>query len=249
MKVIGIIPARYASTRFPGKPLQEIHGKTMINRVYNRAIKSPVFQKVVIATDDQRIFDHSIEFGADVMMTSEKHESGTDRCNEVIQKLENDKEFFDVIVNIQGDEPFLDISQFEQLVDIFRKNNEVQIATLAKEITNTKELFNSNVVKVIFDKNFQAIYFSRYALPYQRGKDQENWIATETYFKHIGIYAYKSEILKQISSLERSRLEISESLEQLRWIENAFKINIGITDIENIAIDIPADLEKFTNNF
>ena len=249
MKVIGIIPARYASTRFPGKPLQLIHGKSMIERVYQSTIKSSLFSEVIVATDDQRIFDHVKNFGGKVEMTSENHASGTDRCLEVLEKLEANGEQADIVINIQGDEPFLDIKQFDQLVDLFKNDESCQIATLLKKIAAKEELFNSNVVKAVISHHKKALYFSRFALPYLRGKDEENWLGAHTYYKHIGIYAFKSSVLKQISKLERSSLEMAESLEQLRWLQNGYPINVDITEVENIAIDTPEDLEKLTNIF
>ncbi len=246
MKVLGIIPARYASSRFPGKPLIEINGKSMIQRVYEQASKSDSLDKVIVATDDDRI-KHAVEaFDGNVMLTSENHKSGTDRCNEVIESLSLENHFFDVVVNIQGDEPYINPTQINQVVSCFSDLG-VEIATLAKRITTQEELFNSNINKVIIDKTKNAIYFSRHPIPFQQNEPQKNWLNKFDYFKHIGIYAYRTEILEKITKLQRSKLEIAESLEQLRWLENGYKIRVMETDYESIAVDTPEDLSKFLN--
>lgn len=245
MKIIGIIPARYASTRFPGKPLVVIDGKSMIQRVYEQASRCTELDELVIATDDERIEKHVHVFGGRVMMTSPHHKSGTERCNEVIQHLRGSARY-DVAINIQGDEPFLEPAQVSQLIGCFRLPG-VTIATLVKKIVKTEELLNPNVVKVIFDRNDKAIYFSRQALPFLRGREQPQWLKSQSYYKHIGIYGYTTPVLGEITRLERSALEKAESLEQLRWIENGYSIHIRETEIENIAIDSPADLLKITN--
>ncbi|MFC2111118.1 3-deoxy-manno-octulosonate cytidylyltransferase [Bacteroidota bacterium] len=240
MKYIGIIPARFASTRFPGKPLVNINGKTMIQRVFEQASKANVLSKVVIATDNVQIFEHVNGFGGNVIMTSEHHITGTERCFEVLEKLD---ETYDVAINIQGDEPFIDPIQIEKVASCF-KNKEIQIATLLKEISESDELFNENVIKAVADKNKKAVYFSRNPIPYFRGKEKSIWTKNHQYFKHIGIYAYKTDILEQIVKLSPTPLELAESLEQLRWIENGYNISVEFTEIESFSIDSPEDLAK-----
>ncbi len=246
MKILGIIPARYASTRFPGKPLILIEGKPMIQCVYERVQNIKIFSEIVVATDDHRIRDCVQNFGGKVIMTHSDHRSGTDRCGEVLKKLQSIGENFDVIVNIQGDEPYVEASQIEELVACF-SDVHVQIATLKKEIVSEEELFSPNVVKVVCKKNGDAIYFSRLPIPYLRNQEQKNWINRQKYFKHIGIYAYTSVTLQNIIQLPQSELEYSESLEQLRWIENNYAIKTQETFIENVAIDTPEDLLKLKN--
>ncbi|HAG17294.1 MAG TPA: 3-deoxy-manno-octulosonate cytidylyltransferase [Bacteroidales bacterium] len=244
MQFLGVIPSRFASSRFPGKPLIQIQGKSMIQRVYEQASKAKSLDQVIVATDDQRIFDHVIDFGGKAMMTSENHPSGTDRCNEVVQKLALENLFFDVIVNIQGDEPFIDPAQIEQLCSSF-KNTETEIATLIKPIEKSDELNNPNSVKVVRQTNGNALYFSRFGIPFARNKET---LSSHTYFKHLGIYAYRAAVLTQICELPKGKLEEMESLEQLRWLENGFNIQTEITHFESFAIDTPEDLLKLTNN-
>jgi 3-deoxy-manno-octulosonate cytidylyltransferase (CMP-KDO synthetase) len=239
MKILGIIPARYASTRFPGKPLVDIAGKSMIQRVYEQAKKCTQLCEVIVATDDNRIFEHVNSFGGKAEMTSSTHQSGTDRCAEVAK---NHPEY-DVIINIQGDEPYIDPEQISKLISCFDDPG-TQIATLIKKISNEQELNNTNSPKVIINKNSEAIYFSRSPLPHIRGQEPQNWLQHFTYFKHIGIYGYRADILKQITKLPVSSLEKAESLEQLRWVENGYKIKVAETEIETIAIDTPEDLKK-----
>jgi 3-deoxy-manno-octulosonate cytidylyltransferase (CMP-KDO synthetase) len=241
MKIFGIIPARYASTRFPGKPLIDISGKSMIQRVYEQTIQAVGLSEVAVATDDERIFNHVIEFGGRAVMTSSNHASGTDRCFEASQKLGALNS--DIVVNIQGDEPFISPLQIEKLIACF-KETAVDIATLVKRITHQNELENSSTPKVIFDQYQHAIYFSRSIIPFVRGKEISSWLETTDFYKHIGIYGYTFKALSKITLLPQSKLEVSESLEQLRWIENGFKIKVAITDIESIAIDSPEDLLK-----
>jgi 3-deoxy-manno-octulosonate cytidylyltransferase (CMP-KDO synthetase) len=241
MKIVGIIPARYASTRFPGKPLIDINGKSMIQRVYEQVLLSKNLNDVIVATDDKRIEEHVISFGGKVCLTSNLHNSGTERCNEVIHKLKDYN--IDIVINIQGDEPFIDPKQINALSDCF-ENEETQIATLKKRIINSSELFDSNVVKVISDVNDKAIYFSRLPIPFLRGIANELWVQNNIHFKHIGIYAYRISVLKEIIKLPYSNLEKFESLEQLRWIENGYKITVKETDIESISIDTPEDIKK-----
>ncbi len=240
---IAIIPARYASTRFPGKPLVDIQGKTMIQRVIEQALKVENLDKVVVATDDERIFLHVKNLGYEVMMTSENHQSGTDRCAEVAQKMKLKKD--DIVINIQGDEPFIFPSQIADLLAFMQKNKTISIGTLAKKITNISFLENPNIVKVIFDEKQKAIYFSRSAIPFVRGEEKENWLSKADFYKHVGMYAYRFSALKKITQLKSSRLELLESLEQLRWLENGFSIGINLTDLETVGIDTPEDLEQF----
>jgi 3-deoxy-manno-octulosonate cytidylyltransferase (CMP-KDO synthetase) len=247
MKILGIIPSRYASSRFPGKPLVMIDGKSMIQRVYEQALKCKELSSVIIATDSEVIEKHIKAFQGNVVITSIHHKSGTERCLEVLEKFRGDQnDFFDIIINIQGDEPFFDPHQISELTDCFR-NEDVQIATLVKKIKSNEELSNPNVVKVIFDKNFKAIYFSRLPIPFCRSKDTRVCLKERSYFKHIGIYAYRSKALREIGTLTMSPLEKAESLEQLRWIENGYPIYVRETELESFAIDTPADLLKITN--
>ena len=237
MNILGIIPARYASTRFPGKPLVDIAGKTMIQRVYEQAKKCVHLSEVIVATDDQRIYDHVTAFGGKAIMTSPNHQSGTDRCAEVAQIHPT----YEVVINIQGDEPYIDPEQISKVISCFN-DPEAQIATLIKKVLTNEELNNANSPKVIINKNSEAIYFSRSPLPHIRGQEPQNWLQHFTYYKHIGIYGYRADILQQISKLPISSLEKAESLEQLRWIENGYKIKVAETEIETIAIDTPEDL-------
>ncbi|MBO5809359.1 MAG: 3-deoxy-manno-octulosonate cytidylyltransferase [Bacteroidales bacterium] len=242
MKILGIIPARFASTRFPGKPLTIINGKSMIQRVYEQSLKAEMLTDVVVATDDQRIYDAVIAFGGKVMMTSSEHNSGTDRCCEIVEKIENQ---YDAVVNIQGDEPFINPEQINQIASLI-STEESQIASLCKPIKDEDELFDENVVKVVFDKNNNALYFSRQTIPFLRKADKNamSWMQQRTFYKHIGIYAYKVNVLKKIANLPQSGLELSECLEQLRWLENSYEIKMGITEFESYSIDTPQDVEK-----
>jgi len=239
MQVLGIIPARYASTRFPGKPLVDIGGKSMIQRVCEQAKKCRDLNEVVVATDDDRIFDHVSGFGGLAIMTSSDHQSGTDRCAEVVLKYPDHQ----VIINIQGDEPYIDPEQISKVISCF-DSPDTQLATLVKKVVSEQELFNANSPKVILNKNSEAIYFSRSPLPHIRGQEQKNWLNHFTYFKHIGIYGYRADILQQITKLPVSSLEKAESLEQLRWIENGYRIKVAETELETYAIDTPSDLDN-----
>jgi 3-deoxy-manno-octulosonate cytidylyltransferase (CMP-KDO synthetase) len=242
LKFAGIIPARYASTRFPGKPLVNINGKTMIERVYIQASK--VLDNVCVATDDNRIANEVLRFGGKVIMTSPNHQSGTDRCAEAIDTLQKQSNTtFDVVLNIQGDEPFIRPEQLQKLMSCFN-NPEIQIATLVKPIASNEDIFNSNCVKVVLDKKYKALYFSRSPIPFMRSKDNAEWEQHHRFFKHLGIYAYRTEVLKEITHLTQSSLELAESLEQLRWLENGYCIMAEITEFENVSIDTPQDLEK-----
>ena len=239
MKILGIIPARFESSRFPGKPLVDIAGKSMIQRVYEQCQKSSRLDKVLVATDDLRILDHLKSFGGEGIMTSSKHTSGTDRCGEVAEQFPE----FDILVNIQGDEPMIDPHQIDLLCSCYDNLN-TRIATLVKLIYTKDELVNENTPKVILNKNHQAVYFSRATIPYLRGKKIDNWLSEHTFYKHIGIYAFKRQTLSEITKLPLSDLEIAEGLEQLRWIENGYAIQAAITDQESQAIDTPEDLIK-----
>lgn len=247
MKAVGIIPARYASSRFPGKPLVDIGGKSMIQRVFEQVSACTFLSEVCVATDDKRIFNHVIEFGGKAVMTAIDHQSGTDRCKEAIDNISINLDDNDIVINIQGDEPFLKADQIELLISCFTENSDTQIATLIKKIDQQEELFNPNVVKAVVNKNYKAIYFSRQAIPYFRPIEKNQWATKHDYFKHIGIYAYRIDILNQISQLKPSSLELAESLEQLRWIENNYHIQTKLTTTENIAIDTPEDLKKLND--
>ena len=239
MKILGIIPARFESSRFPGKPLIDIAGKSMIQRVYEQCQKSSRLDKLIVATDDQRILDHLKTFGGQGIMTSSIHASGTDRCGEVAEHFPE----FDILVNIQGDEPMIDPHQIDLLCSCYDDVN-TRIATLVKLIHTNEELVNENTPKVILNKNHQAVFFSRATIPYLRGKKIDNWLSEHAFYKHIGIYAFKRQILSEIIKLPVSNLEIAEGLEQLRWIENGYPIQAAITTKESQAIDTPDDLIK-----
>ncbi len=244
MRVLAIIPARYASTRFPAKPLALLGGVSVIERVYRQV--SLAVEDVVVATDDQRIFDAVEAFGGGVVMTSTEHKSGTDRCYEAYTKVAADRGEFDVVVNVQGDEPFIKPEQINLLVECFERDEAVEIATLVKpfEVSDGIEaLENPNSPKVVVDKRGRAIYFSRSVIPYLRGVEREEWLAKHQYYKHIGMYGFRADALKAVTSLPSSSLELAESLEQLRWIENGYQIGVGITDQQTIGIDTPEDLE------
>ena len=243
MKIIGIIPARYASTRFPGKPLVDIQGKSMIQRVYEQCIKADKLSSVLIATDDQRIYDHVISFDGKAWMTSHEHQSGTDRCAEIIESGKAGD--WDAVINIQGDEPYIHPEQINLLCEVMQEKS-VAIGTLVKKIDAQSELFNHNNVKVVLNNKLDAIYFSRSPIPFNRNFPEDEWLKHSTYYKHIGIYGYKTKTLLEISKLAKTNLEVTESLEQLRWIENGYSIRTAITDIESIAIDTPEDLKKLT---
>lgn len=241
MNFVGIIPARYASTRFPGKPLAILGGKTVIQRVYEQ-VKS-VLNDVYVATDDERIINAVKEFGGNAIMTSQNHKSGTDRIEEAVNIIGKN---FDVIINIQGDEPFIHKSQIETICECFTDPN-TMIATLGRPFTEKdtiKDLENPNSPKLICDNNGFAMYFSRSIIPYIRGEEKEKWLNKFTFLKHIGLYAYRTKVLSEITKLPQSSLETAESLEQLRWLQNGYKIKVGITTIETIGIDTPDDLKK-----
>lgn len=239
MSILGIIPARYASTRFPAKPLADLGGKSMIRRVYEQAKKSNSLSKVVVATDHEEIFNHVIDFGGEVCMTSAHHASGTDRCYEVLSK-ENSS--FDYVINIQGDEPFIAPEQIDLLASLL--DGKTELATLIKKIDSVEQLFNPNLVKVVCNKNQDALYFSRSVIPYFRNLEQAEWVIRHTYYKHIGMYAYRNDVLEKITRLEISTLEKAESLEQLRWLENGYQVKVKETSIETMGIDTPEDLQN-----
>jgi 3-deoxy-manno-octulosonate cytidylyltransferase (CMP-KDO synthetase) len=241
MKFIAIIPARYASTRFPGKPLVDMLGKPMIQRVYEQVKKA--VEEVWVATDDSRIFDAVEAFGGKAVMTSTEHRSGTDRIQEAYTKINQP---FDVIINVQGDEPFIQPEQIEALRACF-DSSAVELATLVKAFKKEDgfdALFNANSPKVVINKNDEAIYFSRSIIPYIRDVHHTEWFDKHTFYKHIGIYAYRIDVLSEITQLSPSLLEKAESLEQLRWVENGYRIRVGYTDAETIGIDTPEDMEK-----
>ncbi len=249
MKILGIIPARYASTRFPGKPLARINGKPMIQHVFERTCLSAVVDHTIVATDDIRIADCVRSFGGTVMMTSSTHRSGTDRCAEVLAALGNDATQYNVVINIQGDEPFVDASQLQTLADVFRHDSNARIATLKKTITDPHLLLSPNTVKVVCDKKGNALYFSRQPLPYFRNVEPVQWLQHCQYYKHIGIYAFRRDTLLQVATLPQTLLEQCESLEQLRWLENGLPIAVRETTVENISIDTPEDLQELINKF
>lgn len=238
MKFIGIIPARYASTRFPGKPLAMLGGKTVIQRVYEQVVS--VLGEAYVATDDERIFHAVEQFGGKAVMTRSDHKSGTDRIQEAATTLHTDA---DVIINVQGDEPFIQKSQLETVRHLF-DDPQTQIATLGKPFESMEGVENPNSPKIVTDVNGYALYFSRSVIPYVRGKNQDEWLQHFPFLKHIGLYAYRREVLSEITQLPQSPLELAESLEQLRWLQNGYRIKVGLTDVETIGIDTPEDLQR-----
>lgn len=241
MRVLAVIPARFASTRFPGKPLALLQGKPIIQWVWERVSEIVGSHDTVVATDDSRILSAVANFGGKAIMTSTEHRSGTDRCGEVLQKMENEGRHYDIVINIQGDEPFVQSDQITTLIHRFN-DSQVEIATLRTPIRNSKELHSPNNVKVVSDTKGRALYFSRHALPYFRGKEPQEWSSYNTYYKHVGIYAFRSTILQQVVKLPFGSLEQCESLEQLRWLEQGYTIHLCDTNMENIGIDTPEDL-------
>jgi 3-deoxy-manno-octulosonate cytidylyltransferase (CMP-KDO synthetase) len=238
VKIIGIIPARFASSRLPGKPLAVIAGKPMIQHVYEKSLSAKL-DEIVVATDDKRIFDAVKKFGGNVVMTSTNCNSGTERCAEVISKS---KKKFDLVINIQGDEPLLDPLHIQLLIKALKKD--AQIATLVTKILKSQDLFQASVVKVVLSKKKEAMYFSRSAIPFIRNFKEDEWLKKNIFYKHIGMYAYKIKTLKKIVQLSPTLLEQAESLEQLRWLENGFSIQCIITDKETVSVDTPEDLER-----
>ncbi|QOI97506.1 MAG: 3-deoxy-manno-octulosonate cytidylyltransferase [Flammeovirgaceae bacterium] len=237
--IIAIIPARYASSRFPGKPLADIGGKSMIQRVYEQAAKAAHINQVVVATDNLLIYDHVKAFGGAVVMTNEKHASGTDRCYEALTRQPKK---FDYVINVQGDEPFIQPEQINLLARAL--DGKTEIATLAKRITDSEPVFNPNIIKVVFSKEGNALYFSRSPIPHVRNRPEVEWPASGNFFKHIGLYAYRSDVLEKITRLPVSALETAEALEQLRWLENGYSVKVIETQMETMGIDVPEDVEK-----
>lgn len=240
MNAIGIIPARYASSRFPGKPLADILGKPMIQWVYERACRAKFIDKLIVATDDQRIFDAVTNFNGNAVMTSLTAENGTERVAEVTQNLDAK-----LIVNIQGDEPLIETDIIDQLVILMQENPTAPVGTLVKKIEDAENLINPNIPKVVIDKDFYALYFSRSIIPFHRDRaDQRKWIRNENYYQHIGLYIYRREFLLKFVQLPMSNLERIERLEQLRILENGYKIKVALTETESIGVDIPSDIDR-----
>lgn len=248
MKILAIIPARYASTRFPAKPLAMLEDKPIVQRVYEQVAKA--VERVVVATDDERIYNAVVAFGGESVMTSPDHKSGTDRCAEAYKKLDCEA---DIVINVQGDEPFIEPAQIETLIACF-DNKSIDIATLVKPFSaedGIAALENPNSPKVVLNEAGEAIYFSRSVVPYLRGVERSEWLKRHTFYKHIGIYAFRADVLGEVARLQQTPLEMAEKLEQLRWLESGYKIGVGITNIETIGIDTPEDLlnaEIFLNN-
>lgn len=238
MKVIGIIPARYASSRFPGKPLAKLGGKYVIQRVVEQV--GAVLDDVYVATDDERIYNTVTSMGAKAVMTRSDHQSGTDRIAEALEIIGGN---FDVVVNIQGDEPFIQKSQIETVVACFN-DADTQIATLGKKFATLEEAKNPNSPKIILDNRSYAMYFTRALAPYIRSKEESQWLNVYPFLKHIGLYAYRTEVLREVTKLPQSPLEIAEGLEQLRWLQNGYKIKVGLTEVETVGIDTPEDLQR-----
>lgn len=237
--ILGIIPARFASTRFPGKPLIQILGKSMIQRVYEQAKKSTLLNEVVVATDDERIYNHVIEFDGKVVYTKAEHPSGTDRCFEALQNI---KDNYDYVINIQGDEPFIDPTQIDLLANVC--DGKTELATLMIPVDSHEVLFDMGEVKITLNTNNEALYFSRMVIPYIKGKPQEEWHKHHNYYRHVGMYAYRKDVLEAVTKLKPSALENAESLEQLRWLENGFKVKCAVTNFDSHCIDTPDDIEK-----
>ncbi len=238
MRFIAIIPARYASSRFPGKPLALLCGKPVIQRVYEQV--SQVLDDVYVATDDSRIYDAVVAFGGRAIMTSSSHQSGTDRIAEAVDKIGGD---YDVVINVQGDEPFIQPVQIQTLCQCF-DDAATEIATLGKRFTDMESVESANSPKIVVDRRGFALYFSRSVIPYVRGQERATWLSHYPYFKHLGIYAYRRKVLSEVTRLEQSPLEKAESLEQLRWLENGYRIKVAETAFETVGIDTPDDLRK-----
>lgn len=242
MNYLAVIPARYDSTRFPGKPLADIAGKPMIQRVYERVAE--YFDACCVATDDERIMRAVELFGGTSVMTSYSHKSGTDRCAEALDIMEQKKGTkFDIIVNVQGDEPFVSFEHLRLIREAF-ESADTQIATLVKRFSDGEDIFNPNTPKVAVSGNMRALYFSRSVIPYLRGKRTEEWTGAFPFMKHIGLYAYRSDVLREITKLPQGELETAESLEQLRWLENGYTVDVRVTTAESLAVDTPEDLER-----
>lgn len=242
MDILGIIPARFQSSRFPGKPLVKIDGKTMIQRVWEQSSK--VLNHLVVATDNEGIKNEVESFGGIALITDENHKTGTDRCAEALLSYQkNHSVNFDIVLNIQGDEPFINPEQIRQLIAVFKEGT-IQIGTLVKVIRDQDELLNPNQPKVVLDKHQFALYFSRSPVPYIQNENQANWLKKHSFYKHVGMYGYRSNILLEISKLKKTILEQAESLEQLRWLESGYKIHTAVTDIDSFSVDSIHDLEK-----
>lgn len=244
VQILGIIPARYASTRFPAKALVDIGGKSMIQRVYEQAVQAAQLAHVVVATDDTRIADHVHDFGGIAVMTSQEHQSGTDRCFEALTKTEGD---FDYVINIQGDEPFISPEPIDRLAEVL--NGETELATLVKVIDSEEILFNVNVPKAVLNKKGEVLYFSRQTIPYLRNAQEGQWLREHVFYKHIGIYAYRVDVLAEITKLPVSSLEKAEALEQLRWLENGYAIKAVVTSDDSHGVDTPEDLDRVSRKF
>lgn len=243
--ILAVIPARYASTRFPGKPLADIGGKTMIRRVYEQVVQARRVDAAVVATDDERVFDHVRGFGGEVRMTRSDHPSGTDRCAEVARGFRQAT----FILNVQGDEPFIQPEQIDLLADTLANSARFPIATLAKKIDRPDMLFNPNIVKVVFSEKNGAIYFSRHPIPFVRGAETQHWHSQHSFYKHIGLYGFRRSTLMNIARLSPTPLERAESLEQLRWLEHGLRIAVGVTELETMGVDAPEDLEKIKSAY
>jgi 3-deoxy-manno-octulosonate cytidylyltransferase (CMP-KDO synthetase) len=244
VQILGIIPARYASTRFPAKALVDIGGKSMIQRVYEQSAKATQLDQVIVATDDERILNHVLDFGGKAVMTSENHHSGTDRCYEALIKTEG---LYEYVINIQGDEPFISPEPIDRLAEVL--TGDTELATLVKIIDNDEILFNPNVPKAVLNKRNEVMYFSRQTIPYLRNKETQEWLSSHVFYKHIGIYAYRTDVLAQITKLPVSSLEKAEALEQLRWLENGYAIKAVITSDDSHGVDTPDDLDRVTKKF
>lgn len=240
MSILGIIPARYASSRFPGKPLIDLAGKSMIRRVYEQSEKASGLSRVVVATDDDRIAKEVARFGGEYVMTSDQHRSGTDRCAEVLSNVPGE---WKAVINIQGDEPFIQPEQINLLCHLFN-DPEVQIGTLVKKLSDPADLDNPNTMKVVLDVKGNGLYFSRSAIPFIRSAEKSDWLRAHFFYKHIGIYGYRPDVLEKLTQLPAGKLEQAESLEQLRWLENGYAIRTAFTELETISIDVPEDVEK-----
>lgn len=239
MQVHGIIPARYDSSRFPGKPLVDINGKSMIQRVYEQCKKSRLLTAVYVATDDDRIREEVTSFGGHAVMTGKHHQSGTDRIAEAAAIVGG----ADLIINIQGDEPFIDPNLIDEVVLPLQKGK-ARITTAATPIKDRDTLFDPNTVKVVFDQRGRALYFSRHSIPFQRGVEQNSWLAQGNFYQHIGIYGFSGPLLAELTNLPVSALERQEALEQLRWLDHGESIYVHITEYQSLGIDVPEDLEK-----
>jgi 3-deoxy-manno-octulosonate cytidylyltransferase (CMP-KDO synthetase) len=244
VQILGIIPARYASTRFPAKALADIGGKSMIQRVYEQSVQAGKLSHVIVATDDERILEHVFAFGGQAVMTSTSHQSGTDRCFEALTKTEGN---YDYVINIQGDEPFISPEPIDSLAE--ELDGQTELATLVKIIDSDDLLFNVNVPKAVLNVRREVMYFSRQTIPYLRNHENDQWLSNHVFYKHIGIYAYRTDVLEALTQLPVSALEKAESLEQLRWLENGYAIKAVITSDDSHGVDTPEDLKKVTQKF